>query len=301
MHTQLGLEPSPLQRAILDTVMYADIFDYPLTAEEIQRYLPDFPTTLESVKACLETGWLPRNLCYYALPGRESIFAVRERREGTSRRLWSEARSYGRLIAGLPFVRMLAVTGSLAMNNVEARADIDYLIVTRPGSLWLCRLLVLGIVRLASWRGVNLCPNYLLSQNVLAFSEHNLYSAHEFAQMVPLSGDQVYRQMWDLNPWVRDFLPNLDQVHPALLKPVETPLASWIKSVLEALLLTPPLAWLERWEMQRKIRKLTLENSGNPETGFSADLCKGHSNRHGWRTRTAFQTRLNSFTSGTEK
>jgi hypothetical protein len=44
--------------------------------------------------------------------------------------------------------------------------------------------------------------------------------------------------------------------------------------------------------MGRKIRKLSLENMGNPEAIFSADLCKGHSNRHGQRTAISLNEQL---------
>jgi hypothetical protein len=148
------------------------------------------------------------------------------------------------------------------------------------------------VVRLAGLRGVSLCPNFLLTQNALDTPQHSLYAAHEFAQMVPLAGFEVYRRMWALNPWVQEFLPNAG---PLLLPAEEASTAkpvSWLRSLLEWLLLSPLGARLERWEMDRKIRKLSRENLGNPEAVFSADLCKGHSNRHGLRTELLFDERL---------
>src|SRR2546422_753264 len=84
----------------------------------------------------------------------------------------------------LPFVRLVAVTGALAMNNARAGDDIDLFILAQPGRLWLCRLLVLGVVKLAARRGHTLCPNFLLSTGRLRLSERNLFTAHEVVQMV---------------------------------------------------------------------------------------------------------------------
>lgn len=281
-----------LQRAILDTVMYADIFDYPLTAREIQGYLIGASASLESVETCLASGFLACSDGYYSLPGRESIVYTRLYREGIAAHMWLAARRYGKLIAGLPFVRMVAVTGSLSVNNVDANGDIDYLIVTQVGRLWLCRLLVLFVVRLAAWRGVSLCPNYMVTQEALAFTDRNLYSAHEFIQMVPLYGREIYQQMVTANAWVRDFLPGMDELTRASQGTVRQEPASPLKTMLETMLLTPPGGWFEGWEMRRKLRKLSIENAGNPEAVFSPNLCKGHANRHGWRTQAAFTDRL---------
>jgi hypothetical protein len=284
---------SELNRAILNTVIYADIFDYPLTLTEIHRYLTNACAPLEVVSTLTAAHHFLRPVGgYYTLPGREAIISTRARREKEAVRLWREARFYGWIIAGLPFVRMVAVTGSLAMNNVEADADIDYLIVTTSRRLWTCRLLTLVITRLAAFRGISLCPNFLLTQNALEIPEHSLYAAHEFVQMVPLSGLDLYQRMWALNPWVRDFLPNADGLPPVAGEAVETGSAFGLRPLLEWILMTPPGAWLERWEMERKIRKLSLENIGNPEAIFSADLCKGHSNRHGQRTAISLNERL---------
>jgi hypothetical protein len=71
---------------------------------------------------------------------------------------------------------------------------------------------------------------------------------------------------------------------------------------LERLLRTAPGDWLERWEMSRKIRRLSrqaggqLEGQVESEAQFTADWCKGHFDAHGERTLSGFAQRLRSLT-----
>ena len=144
-----------LEAAILQTVAYVDGFDYPLTAAEVHRFLIGIAATPEQVSNILENGRLiPHQLSrqdhYYMLPGREEIAAIRQQREVNARQLWPYAQQYGCAIARLPYVRMVSVTGSLAVNNAIEGADIDYLIVTENGRLWLTRAFVILIVRIAA-------------------------------------------------------------------------------------------------------------------------------------------------------
>ena len=140
--------------------------------------------------------------------GREAIVETRKRRAQVAARLWTKAARYGQIIASLPFVRMVAITGSLAMNNTDEGKDVDYMIVTAPNHLWICRAFALLIARIAKLEGIHLCPNYLITTNALELKERSLYVAHELAQMVPLSGMEIYDEMRRLNDWVDDYLPN---------------------------------------------------------------------------------------------
>ena len=281
---------SALHQAMLHTVSYADIFDYPLTAAEIHRYL-GVDATLETVQSALP-GPLVRSADYYTLPGRAAIVSMRQRRQQIASALWPHALHYGRLIARLPFVRMVAVTGSLAMDNVEASADLDYLIVTVPGRLWLCRALILLLGRFAALQGAKVCPNYLVTQNALDFSPQNLYAAHELTQMVPLAGMDVYRQIRAANPWAESYLPNAGGPPQRGLSLPQPESVARGGAWLEGLLPAYSVDRLEAWEMTRKIRKLRRQNGENPEASFSVDCCKGHTQRHSQKTLESFGNKV---------
>ena len=282
-----------LDNAILRTAAYADVFDYPLTTLEMHHYLMNFRASFEAVEQVLLEGKLLRfSAGYYTLPGREALAGVRQRRELTADPLWSQAVYYGGVIANLPFVRMVAVTGSLAMNNVESDPDIDYLIVTAPRWLWLTRALVLTVARRAAMRRVRICPNYLVTEEALVFPDQTLYTAHELKQMIPLFGMDVYARICSLNHWADRFLPNAEGLPPSAVRLTGQYPISGVKSWLEAALRFPPGLWLEQWEMKRKIYKLRREQGDSLESCFSSDYCKGHYHQHGQQTEQVLRERL---------
>ena len=279
--------------SVFYTLAYADVFDYPLTAQEVYRYLPAANASFGEVNQALADETLfSKTEDYFTLRGREEIVETRNRRVEIAGRLWPKAARYGRIIAMLPFVRMVAVTGSLAMNNTDQGKDIDYMIVTAPNHLWTCRALSLLIARFAKLEGVNICPNYLVTTNVLELNERSLYVAHELAQMIPLSGMEIYDEMRRLNGWMANYLPNslMAPEMPDCVKLMQQ--RSVIQNVLEILFRLPLGNWFEKWEMDRKIARLTREQSSSFESYFSADVCKGHIDRHQQKTENAVQEKL---------
>ncbi|HJW90632.1 MAG TPA: hypothetical protein VJ436_08320 [Anaerolineales bacterium] len=286
-----------LEWAILQSCAYADVFDYPLTLSEIHRYLVGIQASVKAISARLTSAArLHRELKarhdFWTLVGREHLVEVRRQRSLQSRQLWPLARRYGRQIARLPFVRLVAVTGALAVDNLGDRPDIDYLVVTEPGRLWLCRSLVIALVRLAARQGVTLCPNYFLSTKALYFPNGSLYTAHELVQMSPLSGLEVYARMRAQNQWTLQYLPNaISSPSPGFSVQSPSPPSLW-KRLGENLIRTPPGGWLEVWEMKRKVRRFKGKSAGEGEAEFCADWCKGHFDGHARHTLQEFQLRL---------
>ncbi len=261
---------SVLERAILETLLYSDLFDYPLTLDETVHYL-GVSSTADEVRACLmETRYLNGRIIeidgYLALRGRGSLIARRRDRAMTSDQLWRRARRFVRVLRLLPFVRMIAITGALSMKNSMAGDDIDMLIVTAPDRVWLTRAFAIALVYAGKLCGDTLCPNYVISEHALTLDKHTLFVAHEFMQMVPVYGWDVYHRMCEVNPWIRVTLPNAPRAMPCEHDRQPGVIARRLKQGLEWLFSGRLGDRLEAWEMRRKLRK------------FQAKLSRPHSN-----------------------
>ena len=132
--------------AILAALAYSDVFDWPLSAAEIRSLLtvPAEQTDVaEAIAALTAAGRIEQVEDLFALFGRTEIAAHRRRRELISARLWPVAIRYGRRIAGMPFVSMVAISGSLAVDAAEPDADIDFFVVTEDARLWTTRAMII--------------------------------------------------------------------------------------------------------------------------------------------------------------
>ncbi len=290
----LDNSPNNLSRAALYTVAYADIFDYPLTALEIHRYLTGVSAPIEAVNNALEEDRLfVRIGDYFTLPGREEIVSIRAEREARSQKLMPRAIQYGRILGALPYVRMVALTGSLAVLNVSKIVDFDYMLVTSSGRLWTARAFALAFNRLTRLQGYTLCPNLIISENALEWPQHDLYSARELCQMVLITGEEVYSRLMQANPWVESFLPNCS--HDFSREQRATSVATTFKSIIEFPLRGVLGDRLETWEMDRKIARFTRQHGYGEETIFNADVCQGNFDHHRTWTYEALEKRLAEF------
>ncbi len=295
-----GLSPSisaavdsPIEMAVLETLAYSDIFDYPLSLEELMRYLP-IPADRDALKnqiAAIPSVARDDSTGFYHLAGRGNIIAVRRAREAASRSSFNRALAYGKILGQFPFARMAAMTGSLAMLNLSANADMDFMLVTAPNRLWIARALAVTFGRLMRLTGDRICVNLLVSENSLEWSRHDLYSAREMGQMIPISGMTVYRRLRESNPWVASFLPNAGSA-PGHSPDTPRQSGSRLQRFLELLLPETLAARLDSLLMDFQLRRIIREYGQGLESNFTIDLCQGNFHNHRTRTDDAFQARL---------
>lgn len=203
-----------IHQRVLATLAYADVFDYPLTREEIVYWcIGSAPAKLS-----LPTG--TRRIGNFVFLGKHKNH-IEERR---FRFVWSGqkremARRISLLIRFVPTVELVGVTGGVAINNANYRDDVDLFVICRKGTLWSTRLLVTLIVDLMGRRRRpgdrrvqnKLCLNMFMSDDALSLplSERDLFAAHEVLQMVPLyQRGRTYQKFLIANMWARKLLPN---------------------------------------------------------------------------------------------
>jgi hypothetical protein len=289
--------PSSMGQAIVDALAYSDVFDYPMTRGQIRRYLVRTPASLAQVDGALVSDpWLAdrieTNGAQFCLAGRSVTFAVRAERAADSAWLWRRARLLARIIALMPFARMVAIIGSLTMDNVRSRADdIDLFIITAGGRVWLTRAAIVALVRLARLAKIDLCPNYIVSERKLGMETRDLFTARELAQMRPLSGSAAYRALLDANDWLCVTLPNAAPAAEDLRDP--GPIARWAQTALEWPLRGGMGDALERRLRSRKVNDLARQaaTSGSPEVVLEPEVCKGHMDSHGKKIRQEYARR----------
>jgi hypothetical protein len=212
----MGQPPRPSQeRAFHQSVIYASLFDYPLTLEQLRDSLIG-----ETADEAALADWYRRSPRlqsaiehadgYYFPRGQRSLLHTRQSREARSRRLLDAHGRVLRLVVHIPFVRMVALSGSLAHLNADAEADLDLFVVAAPGRVWSVTVTALLLARLLGWRR-QLCLNYVVSERALMVGPADLFSANQIVHLQPLCGADVYRRFIDENRFVERFYPNF---HP---------------------------------------------------------------------------------------
>lgn len=185
-------------------IVYADIFDYPLTESELKLW--QISGQEPSLKVIKTKG-------FWHLPGRQNLVILRRQRQRFSQLKWQKLKSLQWVFTLIPWISLVAVTGALSMNNADQDDDLDLMIITAKNRLWLTRLLLVVLLFsfLRRHKKINnrLCLNLFLDETCLLIKSQNLYTAHEICQAKPLfERDNMYQQFIFTNKWVSRFLPN---------------------------------------------------------------------------------------------
>lgn len=207
--------PHPaLRNDIVRTLLYYEMFDHPLRMSELFYLLPhnsltqhDVRTTLDGLESegvvCAKQGFV-----YLAKSG-APLAEIRLQRERLAARRVFIARLMAHLIKRFPFVRAIFISGDLSKGVATPGSDIDYVIVTQPGRLWICRSLLILFKKtflLNSRR--YFCLNYFIDTDNLTLAERSYYTATEIAHLKPLFNYALYLRYLNANRWITSYFPN---------------------------------------------------------------------------------------------
>ncbi len=212
-----------MEKAILKTLIYADIFDYPLKMNDIHKWLIGRKANLRQVESAIgrlvENSKLKIQGGYYFLPGKNGLIIKRKRREGQSAKYFRKAKILCQILKIIPWIKLVGISGGLALCNASKKDDIDLFIITAKNRLWISRLLALVLLSLIGQRrkvgekgkkiAGKLCLNILLEEDRLEQQNKDIFVAHEVLQMKVLwQRDGIYAKYLERNSWAFKFLPN---------------------------------------------------------------------------------------------
>jgi hypothetical protein len=209
-----------LKKNILKTVYWFDLFDRPLTDVEIHNFL--FYEKIELIKVRrqlrkMTIKYLSKKGNLFCVKGREELFDIYKERQKFSKKKWKKAKRVGYLLSSLPYVRAVAVTQNLAINNAKEKSDIDLLIITSKKRLWAVRAIVnfsLDIFKLRNQKNKSfICPNFFVAKDRLnikdlLLNKNDIYLPFWIASLKPIFGKKVFNSFYLKNKWVNKIYPN---------------------------------------------------------------------------------------------
>ncbi len=223
-----------LFEAIRKTIEYAKLFQYPLTVDELRERLFD-------VKVDKDT--FGKVIGAFPVEPEEDLLQLRAAREKISDQAISKAQPHLRTLALMPFVRMLAFSGSTAHRNMVDGEDLDLFMIVEDGKLWAVFLIMMVWAKLKGLRK-RLCMNYIISDEALPLFDSDIFTAQQVASLKPIYGKKVYDTFIAMNPFVRRCFPNFE---PSRHRQVYSEIrAGDLKKIFERLLRFGPIQILER-------------------------------------------------------
>lgn len=253
-----------LEQSILCTIIYYNNLGQPLTDFEIYKYLirPKAGSSLGAiahagfdfvqVRDCLEqSNWLRDRLetknGFYFLRGKAGLAKQRITKYRIAIKKWKKAKRVAKWLQVIPFVRMVAVSGSLAINNTRKKSDIDLLVATEYRRIWLTRMLVtlfihlMGARRYKKLTANRFCLNHYITDQSLFISFKSLYNAQTYAHLTLLyqsPRNNIFPRFQKSNAWLKDYLFHFNEqkVHLHTIK--NNRLLAKIADLFEAVLKT---------------------------------------------------------------
>jgi hypothetical protein len=240
------------EKAVLQALAYFDVFDYPLTKEEVFHFCRHQQINLKETEAFLKSLVNQGLVCQYG-----QFFQTKKDENWQKERLLNNeraarflpmARKMAAFIQAFPFVRAVFVSGSLSKQCMRTDSDIDFFIVTAPQRLWLARGLLILFKKIFLFNSHKyFCVNYFIDTEHLEIEEKNLFTATEIITLMPMCGKELYMQFQKANHWAWQIFPNA-----ALRDTRQMPAcrSGWTKRSLEYLLSGNLGAWLDRTFMR---------------------------------------------------
>lgn len=211
-------------RAIIETLAYFDVFDMPLTKEEVCKWLWKQKATLFEVNNMLDILYTESKISYahgfYCLLGREDIIERRRLAVTIIDKKMDIATKATKRLRWIPFFQAMFVCNTVASSSASHCSDIDVFIVVKRDRLWLTRIFVTLTLSLFRMRRTKkhvtnrICLSFYVTDAHLDLSdvtigEPDIYLVYWIDQLIPIYDPiNILEDIFKKNNWAHTYLPN---------------------------------------------------------------------------------------------
>ncbi len=203
-----------LHKSILKVIAYFDVFSYPVTPGEINFFLDQKAAGSHVLQLALDelaAKQLISNLNgFYLLRKEQSIIDRRLKGNAGAIPQIKKAVKIARFLSKFPYIRGVAISGSLSKHFSYEGSDLDFFIITKANRLWLAKTIFTFFLKLARLfnKGHLYCLNYFIDEDALEILEKNIFTATEIITLLPCEGEKIFNSFFEANSWVNEYLPN---------------------------------------------------------------------------------------------
>lgn len=209
-----------LQGAIVRTIAFFDLFDYPLTDREVWQWLWGYKCGFSEVYGALDSGQrgIGSKNGFYFLAGREGIIEKRLKKYNYTERKFRRAIRIAKLLRLVPWIKMMAVGNNIGAHNLSDGGDIDFFIVTEDGRIWISRFFCVLVVKFLGLRPEGMetkdkiCLSFFVSESGSDLKDlmidEDIYFVYWMAGLTPIFAKDGF-DFFGRNGWVRKRLPNI--------------------------------------------------------------------------------------------
>jgi predicted nucleotidyltransferase len=279
-HPLITKSLSEIKENILATLAYFDMFNYPLSRAEIFLFLEkkyNYEAFDNMLISLLMDGIIHQFDKFYTLKNDHQMVVRRNEGNKKAAELIKIAGKVGDLLIKFPFVRGIAISGSLSKNFADEFSDIDLFIITEKNRLWVARTIMHLFKKLTFIVNKEhlFCMNYYIDTQQMEIPEKNIYTAIEVVTLIPLQGDVIFEKFYAENSWTRDFLPN-KYMRLSLAKPEKK---HYLKIAVEYFMNNTLGNMIDNWLMKitsSRWQKKTVEKKVNDHGNILALLTGKH-------------------------
>lgn len=253
---------TPLQRSVLQTVIYFDLFDFAPTSMELYRYLltgPSSATLHELEDALRGLSQLQCTQGFVHMVNRKDIAMHRhERTMYTEEKYYRDAWILW-LLSALPGVRGVWICNTVGWGNTHAQSDTDLCIVAAQGRMWTARACTTALLKLLRRRPGEcareraLCPSFYITDALedlgkYRIDDQDIHFAFWITQMTPWYNRELFLKWTDRQAWGRQFFMHNPFIIPARRRTHALPRwIEWTRRSIEAIC---PEQWLKHWQLK---------------------------------------------------